>query len=159
MSFALQRGVTRLHLIGWERSVREPIKSVCVCARRRRKRGPQRSLQRPQQSPPRIPVSLPRLVYKASRTLTKPSTAALFFLLMVRLCERRMKFLVAVTLIVGSLIFLAFPNGSSADDKKKGPKVTAKVTLGSTAQPPLACMLAGPAGKSNISFPVVNANR
>lgn len=38
-----------------------------------------------------------------------------------------MKFLVAVTIIVGSLIFLAFPNGSSADEKKKGPKVTAKV--------------------------------
>lgn len=38
-----------------------------------------------------------------------------------------MKFLVAVTVIVGSLIFLAFPNGSSADEKKKGPKVTAKV--------------------------------
>merc|ERR1712002_352915 len=47
--------------------------------------------------------------------------------LMVRLCERRMKFLVAVTVIVGSVIFLAFPNGSSADEKKKGPKVTAKV--------------------------------
>ncbi|XP_034444936.1 peptidyl-prolyl cis-trans isomerase B [Hippoglossus hippoglossus] len=46
---------------------------------------------------------------------------------MVRLCERRMKLLVAVTIIVGSLIFLAFPNGSSADEKKKGPKVTAKV--------------------------------
>lgn len=38
-----------------------------------------------------------------------------------------MKFLVAVTVIVGSLIFLAFPNGSSADEKKKGPKVTSKV--------------------------------
>lgn len=38
-----------------------------------------------------------------------------------------MKFLVAVTIIVGSLFFLAFPNGSSADEKKKGPKVTAKV--------------------------------
>lgn len=38
-----------------------------------------------------------------------------------------MKFLVAVTVIVGSVIFLAFPNGSSADEKKKGPKVTAKV--------------------------------
>uniref|UniRef100_A0A8C6LAG5 Peptidyl-prolyl cis-trans isomerase n=1 Tax=Nothobranchius furzeri TaxID=105023 RepID=A0A8C6LAG5_NOTFU len=48
---------------------------------------------------------------------------------MVRLCERRMKFLVAVTVIVGSLIFLAFPNGSSADEKKKGPKVTAKVRV------------------------------
>ncbi|XP_008309852.1 peptidyl-prolyl cis-trans isomerase B [Cynoglossus semilaevis] len=46
---------------------------------------------------------------------------------MIRLCDRRMKFLVAVTVIVGSLIFLAFPNGSSADDKKKGPKVTTKV--------------------------------
>uniref|UniRef100_A0A8C2HUB1 Peptidyl-prolyl cis-trans isomerase n=1 Tax=Cyprinus carpio TaxID=7962 RepID=A0A8C2HUB1_CYPCA len=46
---------------------------------------------------------------------------------MVRICERRMKFLVAVTLIVGSVIFLLFPNGSQADEKKKGPKVTAKV--------------------------------
>lgn len=48
---------------------------------------------------------------------------------MVKLCERKMKFLVAVTVIVGSLIFLAFPNGSSADEKKKGPKVTAKVRV------------------------------
>lgn len=46
---------------------------------------------------------------------------------MVRICERRMKFLVAVTLIVGSVIFLLFPSGSEADEKKKGPKVTAKV--------------------------------
>ncbi|XP_077424642.1 peptidyl-prolyl cis-trans isomerase B [Vanacampus margaritifer] len=46
---------------------------------------------------------------------------------MVRLCERRMKFIVAATVIVGSVFFLAFPSGSSADDKKKGPKVTAKV--------------------------------
>uniref|UniRef100_A0A3B3U6E6 Peptidyl-prolyl cis-trans isomerase n=1 Tax=Poecilia latipinna TaxID=48699 RepID=A0A3B3U6E6_9TELE len=46
---------------------------------------------------------------------------------MVRFCERRMKFFVAVTVIVGSLLFLGFPNGSSADEKKKGPKVTAKV--------------------------------
>lgn len=38
-----------------------------------------------------------------------------------------MKFLVAVTLIVGSVIFLLFPSGSEADEKKKGPKVTAKV--------------------------------
>lgn len=49
--------------------------------------------------------------------------------LMVRLCERRMKFLVVVTVIVGSLIFLAFPG--SADEKKKGPKVTAKVGVSS----------------------------
>ncbi|XP_068169936.1 peptidyl-prolyl cis-trans isomerase B [Antennarius striatus] len=46
---------------------------------------------------------------------------------MVRLCERRMKFLVAVTIIVGTVVFLSVPNGSSADDKKKGPKVTHKV--------------------------------
>ncbi|XP_076026056.1 peptidyl-prolyl cis-trans isomerase B [Genypterus blacodes] len=46
---------------------------------------------------------------------------------MVRLCERRMKFLVAATIIVGSVIFLAFPSGSSADEKRKGPKVTTKV--------------------------------
>lgn len=44
-----------------------------------------------------------------------------------------MKFLVAVTVVVGSLIFLAFPNGSSADEKKKGPKVTAKVGFSSLA--------------------------
>lgn len=49
------------------------------------------------------------------------------FTLMFRLHSRRMKFLVAVTIIVGSVIFLAFPSGSSADEKKKGPKVTAKV--------------------------------
>merc|ERR1719457_475398 len=46
---------------------------------------------------------------------------------MVRVCERRMKFLLAVTIIVGSLVFLLLPNGSDADEKKKGPKVTAKV--------------------------------
>ena len=46
---------------------------------------------------------------------------------MVRICERRMKFLVAATLIVGSVVFLLFPSGSDADEKKKGPKVTAKV--------------------------------
>ncbi|CAB1323607.1 unnamed protein product [Coregonus sp. 'balchen'] len=46
---------------------------------------------------------------------------------MVRICERRMKFLVAVTVIVGSVIFLLFPSGSDADEKQKGPKVTAKV--------------------------------
>ncbi|CAB1453552.1 unnamed protein product [Pleuronectes platessa] len=40
-----------------------------------------------------------------------------------------MKLLVAVTIIVGSLIFLAFPNGSAADEKKKGPKVTAKKAI------------------------------
>ncbi|XP_061533802.1 peptidyl-prolyl cis-trans isomerase B [Phycodurus eques] len=46
---------------------------------------------------------------------------------MVRLCERRMKFILAATVIVGSVFFLAFPSGSSADERKKGPKVTAKV--------------------------------
>uniref|UniRef100_H2UT98 Peptidyl-prolyl cis-trans isomerase n=1 Tax=Takifugu rubripes TaxID=31033 RepID=H2UT98_TAKRU len=46
---------------------------------------------------------------------------------MLRLFGRRMKVLVAVTVIVGSLIFLAFPNGSTAEEKKRGPKVTAKV--------------------------------
>lgn len=77
---------------------------------------------------PRIPQSLPpHCSYKGSTTKRPSSRAAHFISLMVRLCERRMKFLVAVTVIVGSLIFLAFPNGSSADEKKKGPKVTAKV--------------------------------
>ena len=46
---------------------------------------------------------------------------------MVRICERRMKFLLAVTIIVGSVVFLLFPGGSDADEKKKGPKVTHKV--------------------------------
>ncbi|KAL0967901.1 hypothetical protein UPYG_G00259420 [Umbra pygmaea] len=50
-----------------------------------------------------------------------------FFLFMVRICERRMKFLVAITVIVGSVIFLLFPSGSEAEEKQKGPKVTAKV--------------------------------
>lgn len=45
-----------------------------------------------------------------------------------------MKFLIAVTVIVGSLIFLAFPNGSAADEKKKGPKVTAKVGVSLLAE-------------------------
>ncbi|XP_068595996.1 peptidyl-prolyl cis-trans isomerase B [Brachionichthys hirsutus] len=48
---------------------------------------------------------------------------------MVRFCERRMKFLVAITIIVVTVVFLAFPNGSSADEKKSGPKVTHKVTF------------------------------
>lgn len=56
-----------------------------------------------------------------------------------------MKFLVAVTVIVGSLIFLAFPNGSSADEKKKGPKVTAKVGGSS-----LASSIVAYAGKSKL---------
>lgn len=46
---------------------------------------------------------------------------------MVRICERKMKFLVALTIIVASVFFLLLPNGSQADEKKKGPKVTAKV--------------------------------
>ncbi|XP_061678507.1 peptidyl-prolyl cis-trans isomerase B [Syngnathoides biaculeatus] len=46
---------------------------------------------------------------------------------MVRLRERRMKYILAATVIVGSVFFLAFPSGSSADERKKGPKVTAKV--------------------------------
>ncbi|KAJ3597106.1 hypothetical protein NHX12_003506 [Muraenolepis orangiensis] len=46
---------------------------------------------------------------------------------MVRICERRMKVLVAAALLVGSVVFLLFPSGSEADDKQKGPKVTVKV--------------------------------
>lgn len=60
------------------------------------------------------------------KTQSSPHTH-FFGSFMVRICERRMKFLVAVTLIVGSVIFLLFPSGSDADEKKKGPKVTAKV--------------------------------
>lgn len=44
--------------------------------------------------------------------------------------------LVAVTVIVGSLVFLAFPNGSTAEEKKKGPKITAKVGVSSAANVP-----------------------
>uniref|UniRef100_A0A3Q1EN59 Peptidylprolyl isomerase B (cyclophilin B) n=1 Tax=Acanthochromis polyacanthus TaxID=80966 RepID=A0A3Q1EN59_9TELE len=43
--------------------------------------------------------------------------------------RKRMKFLVAVMIIVESLIFLTFPNDSSVDEKMKGPKVMAKVSL------------------------------
>ncbi|XP_018608103.1 peptidyl-prolyl cis-trans isomerase B-like [Scleropages formosus] len=46
---------------------------------------------------------------------------------MVRICDRKMKVLFAVTLIVGSAMFLLFPSGSEAEEKKKGPKVTVKV--------------------------------
>ncbi|KAJ8417943.1 hypothetical protein AAFF_G00227860 [Aldrovandia affinis] len=46
---------------------------------------------------------------------------------MVRILERRMKLLFAVAIVGGSLIFLLFPGGSEADEKQKGPKVTAKV--------------------------------
>ena len=52
-----------------------------------------------------------------------------FHWFMVRIYEKRMKFLVAVTIIVGSVVFLLFPSGSDADEKKKGPKVSAKVSL------------------------------
>lgn len=44
-----------------------------------------------------------------------------------------MKFLVAITIIVASVFFLLLPNGSQADEKKKGPKVTAKVKTAPTA--------------------------
>lgn len=43
------------------------------------------------------------------------------------LLRRRMKCLLALALLGGALVFLGFPGGSRADDKKKGPKVTAKV--------------------------------
>lgn len=56
---------------------------------------------------------------------------------MVRGFERKMKFLVAVTVIVGSVFFLLFPSGSEADEKKKGPKVTAKVKENRTNPPGL----------------------
>ncbi|XP_069621840.1 peptidyl-prolyl cis-trans isomerase B [Ranitomeya imitator] len=46
---------------------------------------------------------------------------------MLRLLERNMKLLFAIALIAGSIIFLLFPGGSEADEKKKGPKVTVKV--------------------------------
>ncbi|CAL1594883.1 unnamed protein product [Knipowitschia caucasica] len=43
------------------------------------------------------------------------------------LTRRRMKTVVALALVAGAVVFLLFPGGSEADDKKKGPKVTAKV--------------------------------
>ncbi|KAG6928395.1 peptidylprolyl isomerase B [Chelydra serpentina] len=43
-------------------------------------------------------------------------------------CERRrMKLLVAAALLVGSLLLLLLPAASRAEERKKGPKVTAKV--------------------------------
>ncbi|XP_073435654.1 peptidyl-prolyl cis-trans isomerase B isoform X2 [Dendrobates tinctorius] len=49
---------------------------------------------------------------------------------MLRLLERNMKLLFAIALIAGSIIFLLFPGGSEADEKKKGPKVTVKKGFG-----------------------------
>ncbi|KAG2470626.1 peptidyl-prolyl cis-trans isomerase B [Polypterus senegalus] len=46
---------------------------------------------------------------------------------MLRILQKNMKVLFAIALITGSVIFLLFPNGSVADEKKKGPKVTHKV--------------------------------
>jgi len=46
---------------------------------------------------------------------------------MLRVCERRMKFLLAATILVGTVVFLLLPGASEADEKKKGPKVTHKV--------------------------------
>ncbi|XP_061576745.1 peptidyl-prolyl cis-trans isomerase B [Cololabis saira] len=46
---------------------------------------------------------------------------------MVRLLERRMKLFVAAALLLGSVLLLLLPGPGAADDKKKGPKVTAKV--------------------------------
>lgn len=60
-------------------------------------------------------------------TVTPLSLSTGFGSFMVRACERKMKFLVAITIIVASVFFLLLPNGSQADEKKKGPKVTAKV--------------------------------
>lgn len=46
---------------------------------------------------------------------------------MLRLSERNMKVLFAAALVVGSVFFLLLPGPSTADEKKKGPKVTVKV--------------------------------
>lgn len=43
-----------------------------------------------------------------------------------------MKVLFAAALVVGSVVFLLLPGPSTADEKKKGPKVTVKV------RPPLS---------------------
>lgn len=108
----------------------EPISALCVTTLGRSP-APLRQRLEQQQRPSRSLLPGYRAPSPAYIKLTRhpgcPPGCQLLFLLMVRLCERRMKFLVAVTVIVGSLIFLAFPNGSSADEKKKGPKVTAKV--------------------------------
>uniref|UniRef100_F6X2E1 Peptidyl-prolyl cis-trans isomerase B n=1 Tax=Equus caballus TaxID=9796 RepID=F6X2E1_HORSE len=46
---------------------------------------------------------------------------------MLRFSGRNMKVLFAAALIVGSVFFLLLPGPSTADEKKKGPKVTVKV--------------------------------
>uniref|UniRef100_H3B569 Peptidyl-prolyl cis-trans isomerase n=1 Tax=Latimeria chalumnae TaxID=7897 RepID=H3B569_LATCH len=46
---------------------------------------------------------------------------------MLRILEKNMKLLFAAALLAGTVIFLLFPGGSQADEKKKGPKVTVKV--------------------------------
>ncbi|XP_068954435.1 peptidyl-prolyl cis-trans isomerase B isoform X2 [Petaurus breviceps papuanus] len=46
---------------------------------------------------------------------------------MLRLTERNMKLLVVAAFVLGSVLFLLLPGFSAADEKKKGPKVTAKV--------------------------------
>ncbi|MGH0115343.1 UNVERIFIED_CONTAM: hypothetical protein FKN15_006771 [Acipenser sinensis] len=46
---------------------------------------------------------------------------------MLRILEKNMKLLFAIALIAGSVMFLLFPSGSDAEEKQKGPKVTAKV--------------------------------
>ncbi|XP_023613610.1 peptidyl-prolyl cis-trans isomerase B isoform X2 [Myotis lucifugus] len=49
---------------------------------------------------------------------------------MLRLSERNMKLLFVAALIVGSVVFLLLPGPSTADEKKKGPKVTVKKGFG-----------------------------
>lgn len=127
--------VTRLRLIGHKTRRINQSESCASC--RRAKTPPLRKgdvvvfclhLRIPR---PGYPLWFAGL-YKVS-TLFQAVCRGPFFSLMLRIFGRRMKVLVAVTIIVGSLIFLAFPNGSSADDKKKGPKVTAKVSGSSGA--------------------------
>lgn len=52
-----------------------------------------------------------------------------FSLWMLYLSGRNMKVLFAAALVVGSVFFLLLPGPSTADEKKKGPKVTVKVRL------------------------------
>lgn len=52
-----------------------------------------------------------------------------FSLWMLYFSGRNMKVLFAAALVVGSVFFLLLPGPSTADEKKKGPKVTVKVRL------------------------------
>lgn len=88
-------------------------------------------LQQPRPPPRPRPVEAPGPTLPGPHLLPAlgcPSRAP-FSLWMLRFSERKMKFLFVAALIVGSVVFLLLPGPSTADEKKKGPKVTVKVRL------------------------------